>query len=317
MKKLKYTKYIFVIFTLLMACDDILEEDISNDTVQIISPLSETVIQGNNVQFNWNELDGADTYRIQIINDQQVNTLDSLVTSNSFSYVLSSGNYRWRVRGENFAYDSSYSFPADFSVETSNDLSNQIVSLQTPSVDFYTNDSNLLFTWTSVENADDYTLELLKNLNGLQTIFQEENITTTNYSPNIELLNEDSEYIWKIKAVNDMSETPFAERSFFLDRTTPNQPSLVSPTDMATTTSTVNFNWINGTDTGNVQSQIINTIEIASDIDFNSIITTDTTENNSYQYIFSSTGIYYWRIKAIDAAGNDSDFSIVRSIIVQ
>lgn len=306
-----------IIIMLLSACDDILEDDITNDTVQIISPMSGTTIEGNTVQFAWNDLDGADTFRIQIVNDLQINVLDSLITTNTFNYILNAGDYEWRVRGENFAYNSAYSFPADFSVELSVDLTNQILALQTPSADLYTNNPNVLCTWNSIESADDYTFELLQNLNGLQTIHQEENIATTSFSIVSSLLDEDAEYIWKVKAVNSSSETSFAERSFFLDRVIPNQPSLVSPTDMTSSTATVNFNWTNGADSGNVQSTIINTIEIANDIDFNSVLFTESTANNSFQYTFDANGTYYWKVKAVDAASNEGDYSIVRSVIVE
>lgn len=316
MKKLN--KFLFIITILCFACDDILEEDITNDSVQIINPTEGYINQGNTVAFSWQVLDGAGNYRIQIINDLQVKLVDSSITSNQFTYNLNPGDYQWRIKGENFAYQTAYNFPVNFFVESSEDLSNQNIVLLTPSEDFYTNSTNIILTWEGISSADSYHLDLIKNLGGQQTVLQQSNITDTNFTLNNSQLDEDAEYLWSIKAINSISETPFSERSIFLDTTQPNQPSLVSPVDQESMSSlTVTFNWLNGTDTGNVQSDIFNTIEIASDISFNTLINSAEIDINSFQYTFSNSGTYYWRVKASDVASNTSDNSIIRTLIIQ
>ncbi len=318
MKKINSITLILLALLVSFSCDDIVEEDISDDIIQIVTPTEGAVIEGNTVPFSWQYIDGADDYRIQIYTTNQVYEVDSLVQTNNFTYNLNPGNYQWRVRGENFAYESPFTFPVSFTVEASNDLSTQTVVLQTPSSDFYTNDPNLIFTWDPIMVAESYELELVKTLSGQQTVFQQDNITQTSFSVSASVFDEDSEYIWKVKAVNATSETMFTERSVFIDRVVPNQPTLSSPIDQETLTSTiVIFNWLNGADTGNIQSEITNTIEFSTDINFTTLIYSADTNNNSYQYDFESIGNYYWRIKAIDLATNESDYSIVRSITIQ
>ncbi|MDO5968998.1 hypothetical protein Q4Q35_04185 [Flavivirga aquimarina] len=317
MKIINNTFLAIILLFLSLSCDDILEEDITNDNVQISFPKEGTVIEGNTVQFTWQSIDGADDYRVQVITSNQILEVDSLMSTNTFVYTLNPGSYQWRIRGENFAYETTYTFPVNFSVETSDDLSNQNVSLLTPSIDFYTNNANIICTWNELSNVSSYSFELIKNLSGEQTVFKETGISSNSLTIDADVFDEDAEYIWKVKAINETSETQFSQRSLFLDREIPNQPALASPEDQDTTTTTVTFNWTNGVDSGNIKSSITNTIEIASDVNFNSIIHSANTENNTVQYTFTSTGTYYWRIKAIDAAGNESDYSIVRSIIVE
>lgn len=318
MKKQNKILLILISFFLICACDDILEEDITNDIVQIISPIEGVVIEGNTVQFRWEALEGASDYKIQIIKSNQVYEVDSLVTTNTFTYTIDDGDYKWRVRGENFAYQTPYNFPVNFTVEESEDLSNQTVALNTPSTSFYTNNTNLTFTWSKINIADSYSFELVKNLSGEQTVFQEADITATSLNIDASLLDEDSEYIWKVKAINTASESSFAERSFFIDTENPSQPSLSLPADEeAVNPSLITFNWTNGSDTGNIQSVITNTLEISTGIDFNTILHSNKTENNSAQYNFESANTYYWRVKAVDVASNESDYSVVRSIIVE
>ena len=112
--------YLFLMLGLLsfISCDDILEEDISNDIVQTTYPFEGAVIESNVVNFQWEELDGAKKYRVQVLDFDETVVLDSLVTKTSFLCPLSPGNYQWKVRGENFAYESNYSFSSTFSVVT-------------------------------------------------------------------------------------------------------------------------------------------------------------------------------------------------------
>ena len=317
MRTLNNTLILLMLTILLFSCDDILEEDITNDMVQTISPNEGATIDGNTVQFLWQNLDGADSYRIQIIKSNQVFEIDSLISTTNFKVVLNSGTYQWRVRAENFAYNTDYTFPVNFSVETSDDLSNQNVALSTPSVDLYTNNKNITFTWQGITSAISCKFELIKSLNGEQTILPETDVTTSNYTIDPNLFNDDAKYVWKVKAVNATSETVYSQRFLFIDTVAPNQPTLTSPADQSTATTTATFNWTNGTDSGNIKSTITNTIEIASDIGFNTKVHSANTVNNTYQYVFSTLGTYYWRVKAIDAATNESDFSIVRSLVVE
>lgn len=318
MKTLNKILLLLIISTLVISCDDILEENITNEMVHVISPSEGTNVKGNTVQFNWEPLDGADEYRVQIMNNNQSLEVDSLINSKTnFSHILSSGHYQWRIRGENFAYTTPFTFPVKFSVETSEDLSNQSVALSTPSSNLYTNNTNFIFTWEMISTAKTYGFELIKNLNGEQTLIQQPELSSTNFKVEPDVFDEDAEYIWKVKAANETSETAYSQRSLFIDRVAPNQPALASPSDGGATTKTVSFNWANGADSGNVKSAITNTIQISSDIDFNNIINTSNTGNNTYQYVFINSGTYYWRVKATDAAANKSDFSIVRSILVE
>ncbi|PKP11184.1 MAG: hypothetical protein CVU08_12785 [Bacteroidetes bacterium HGW-Bacteroidetes-3] len=317
MKKSNNTLLALLLVFLAFACDDIFEEDISNDILQIISPIEGETIQGNTVQFSWQNLDGADGYRIQVINANHIYEVDSLVSVSTLVYILNPGEYQWRIRAENFAYTSPYTFPVNFTIVISDDLSDQTVALHTPSDNFYTNNTNIIFTWNEIISADYYNIEIIKKFNGQQTVFQQSAITVTNLNIDPNTFDEDAEYIWKIKALNSISETTYSERSVFIDRVIPSQPLLVSPLDQETESTAINFNWTNGVDLGNVKSVITNKIDIATDIDFNSIIHSANTTNNTYQFEFDTVGTYFWRIKAIDAATNESDYSNVRTVVVQ
>lgn len=316
MKKI-FSTCMFIIPVLFLSCADVLEDDITNDQVTVIYPTQGVVVEGSTTQFSWYAIDGADDYHLQILRENQTTVVDSVIQNTLFNYNLNPGVYKWRIKAENFAYTTQYNFPIDFFVEYSNDLSNEILVLSTPSNGMYTNDTNILLTWEALAAAEYYDLMLIKNLNGQETILQETNLTSTSYYLNSNLFDEDAEYIWKVKAVNSISETNYSEYSFFIDRQVPNQPILSSPSDFEIVQAVVNFNWINGVDTGNIQSLITNTLDISTDPSFSVIIESVNIENNSYQYTFNNTGTFYWRVRATDLADNESEYSIIRSITVE
>jgi hypothetical protein len=314
---------LFSVLSLLffMSCDDILEENISDDLVTPITPTSASIVTTNVVNFAWNTIDGADEYRLQVLDNDQNNliVLDSLVSETSFQHPLDPGSYEWRIRGENFAYETAYSFPISFSVLASSDLTNQSVILNTPTTNLYTNSTNILFTWNDLQFADSYEFELIKNLNGQTTVQQQTGITETNYSVNSTVYDVDAEYVWKVKAVNTTTETTFTTRSIYIDREAPNQPSLVSPNDDEIITEIdIDFNWTLGQDSGNVQSEIVSILEIAQDANFNTIIETITIPNGASQQVsIANIGTYYWRVRAKDTAQNVSAYSISRTFTTE
>lgn len=308
MKTIK-NKLLLLLFTVaFFSCDDILEEDITNDMITATYPVNNEVIESNVVNFQWNRLDGADDYRVQIFSTSQNMILDSLVSTNSFVYNLNPGNYQWRVRGENFAYQTAYTFPFSFSMVETDDLTNQVVQLISPSEGIYTQIITPVFTWSNINAADYYELELVNVTNGNQIIHQESDIDDTSYSLNSGIITLDAQYKWRIKAVNSETESNFSERTFYIDRTAPNQPQNISPQNEASVTvnNPVDFEWSISDDSGAVTSPITYVIEIATNQNFSSIIETSGTSTPDYQYTFTATGNYYWRIKATDLAGNTS-----------
>lgn len=287
------------------SCDDILEEDIGNDTVQIFSPANNSKIESNVVSFKWNTLNGADKYRVQIYESDQILILDSLTNKTSITLPLAAGNYIWRVRAENYAYESIYSFPSNFSTTIPDDLTNQQVILLSPENDKFVNFTNVSLNWEALSNAASYSLKVVNIATG-QEAFSKGDLTDTSLTLNLPTLA-DGTYEWRLKAKNADTETKqYSARKFNIDTTIPNQPKNTLPVDNSTqiANSSVSYTWSIATDVGNVKSPISYIIEFATDIDFNTIVQTQNSNTTTLQQSFSIPGIYYWRVRAIDEAGN-------------
>lgn len=293
---------------LFISCEDILEEDISNDVVQMIFPLNNQEIYSNIVHFQWQELDGADKYRIQIFNTNAGVEIDSLVTTTNFNYPMAQGDYQWRVRGENSAYQSNYTFNTNFSVFETDDLTSQQVVLTSPTDNFYTNNTSLILNWQALNAADSYSFELVNVTNGQTIVNQQTGLTITSLTLSNSILQTNAQYQWKIKAINTTSQSVYSSRNFYLDTNAPNTPTNLMPTNNTSVNANqqVDFTWSIPEDYGAIQSSISYTIEFSTTIGFASILQSSDITSTSFQTTFVTTGDYYWRVKAKDVAGNVS-----------
>jgi len=309
---------LLIIAITIYSCDDILEDNISDDIISIISPQENDVIQGNTVQFLWNTIEGADNYTVQVYRSSTL-VIDSTVTTSPLNLILNSDIYEWRIKGENSAYQTQFSFPISFEVETSLDLTNQTVLLNNPSDNLYTNDTSFIFTWADIESSDSYSFELVKvSATGNSTVHLQDEILTTSYLLDSSIINEDAEYQWMIKAVNETSETLFSTRTFFIDTVSPSVPSLFTPAfeEEFIIDDTVTFSWGFGTDTGAIESIITSVYEIASDDSFITIIESGSSIITNFNFTFDTSGTYYWRVRGEDEAGNVGTYNLNGKLIV-
>ena len=94
-------------------CDDIVEVvDISDRTVKILAPTNNSTIYITTVAFNWEALEDAENYRLQVAtltfeNASQI-LVDTLLINTNYLKTLDTANYEWRIRAENSDYHTSY-----------------------------------------------------------------------------------------------------------------------------------------------------------------------------------------------------------------
>ncbi|MES2813132.1 MAG: hypothetical protein V4670_11730 [Bacteroidota bacterium] len=311
---------------ILFSCDDILEEDIADDTLKVTSPLEGAVIESNVVNFKWEPLEGASKYRVQVFNQVDSQILDTLIVNKTtFTYPIAQGQYKWQARGENSAYQSKYSGINKFSVIETLDLTNQQVILTSPHDGIYTNATNINCSWQDLAAADTYDFELNNITSGMQML-QQTGISSPNFTINSTYLPDEAKYQWKVKAINATSETLISSnRFFYIDRTIPLAPELIAPNNNASfsipsgqTSVSVDFK-LNASqmDSGIIQSPITSrVIEFSNTNTFNTITSTANINNGTVTLSLNSTGDYYWRVKAIDAATNVGAYSVVFKITV-
>lgn len=105
---------------LALGCEDILEvPDISNRTVPVLAPVEGSVLGANAVRFDWETIEDATGYNIQVATPNFENAaqlvLDSVVELDTLGHVptridqnLFNGNYVWRIKAFNSDYETVY-----------------------------------------------------------------------------------------------------------------------------------------------------------------------------------------------------------------
>lgn len=218
MRKLIY----LVASILIISCSDIIEvTDISEKALTVLAPTDTSVLTETTVNFSWNSVDDAESYRLQIATPDFENTTaiaeDTIVTVTSFSKALNSGTYEWRVRAENSDYQTVYTTQG-FSITESDaiDISNEDVVLLAPADAVTLTTTNTIhFSWETVLNAEDYTIQIATPdfANALE-IIENETVSTTSFSVSYLAAQE---YEWRVKAHNSDYETTYTTQSFTVE----------------------------------------------------------------------------------------------------
>ncbi len=108
--KLYFIGFVALASLLLSSCDDFFEEDISDQTVQVIAPYDGAELTSNQVTMAWNGVEGAKQYHVVVVSPSFENAesyvCDSILTGYTCELELPSGDYQWSIRAENSGYQS-------------------------------------------------------------------------------------------------------------------------------------------------------------------------------------------------------------------
>ena len=308
----------------LVSCNAVFEKNISEDTLDLIIPTNNDTSSTNNIHFKWTKMKGASFYNLQIVQPSFDNinnfVLDSNIKGEEFYYVLSPGTYQFKICGENSAYQSVFTGPYNLVVDSVSNLTNQVVQLLAPTDLIYSNAANFTYSWQTVYSAQTYEFQLRAgadfSLSGT-TLHSASGIVGTSYSTPTGLFPTEGAYSWGVKAVNQTSSSVFSDRTIYIDLTAPNSPLSVSPAHGASFADTVVLRWNTGSDPGTIHAPISRLVQISSDTLFGTILQNYTLSVDTLQHVFTSTGTYWWRVYALDQAGNIStNYSAHRKVII-
>lgn len=109
---MKKNSVLLLLIILFSNCEAIFVEDISDATITILAPTEGSAITAGAVNFNWNPIDDASSYQLQIATPNFTNAtqvvLDTTIAKTAFSTDLAIGNYQWRVKALNSDYQTNY-----------------------------------------------------------------------------------------------------------------------------------------------------------------------------------------------------------------
>lgn len=193
--------FLVTLLLFVMGCDELLEDDISDVTIDLVGPGDQVQVDTSYVNLVWEEILDRDlAYQVRLVEGESFENpsmivMDSVVSSKSVSTTLDTGRYFWGVRAVN-EYQRSSFITRSFDVVNANPQLGQ-VTLIFPRNDQTLQDTLFQFSWTEVPNASEYvwTVDELPELN-----------TVTNETfllrafPAIE-----ESYHWKVRAILENS----------------------------------------------------------------------------------------------------------------
>ena len=303
---------ILLILTIILVsrCNVFLETDLTNVSVVMKAPTNNLTTIQESQTFWWDYVTGATFYNIQIVSPsfdsiQQLIT-DSEVTENTFDISLSPGTYQWTV----IAYNNNYQSQSEIynlTIEESEDLDGQSVLLVSPSDNGLTNDNPVRLLWQSLSAATAYHIQVASPDFTNSTFIITDDTTTNDY---LEVLNlADGTYQWRVKAINNNTETAYTLSSFTVDRTPPTAPTLVSPNDGSVffLNNSIQLNWSSASDA------VQDTLFVNKDLGLSeeTVVTLPTTDF-TYTFVDSTSTTsqsYFWKVKSVDEVGNVSTSS--------
>lgn len=316
---------------LLSSCKDIIAKNISGKTPEIITPTLNDTISKSKVTFTWNEMKGATKYRLQIASPSFENmtdyVLDTTITKTTFTFDLDSNQYEYKLIALNAGYESNILGPIRFWVgKSSTGNSSSSLVLSTPTNNTFVNKSfDGRFTWLSLDKGTNYEFELRKGgtfTTGTNVYTMDPGNTLDKTLPSNLLPLSPGEYSWRVIANSGTTYLTQSVGKFTVDTLSPNQASLLTPTNNSTLalSDSITFTWNNGTVNASFQSSVTSTIEISSDQSFSSLIYTlsvlDSQTKKMKLTNLTSGNTYYWRIKNKDVAGNLANPSSIYQFLI-
>lgn len=300
----------------LNSCSLIIEDDLSAEIIKINQPINNYKYADSNVDFWWNEVEGADYYQLQIVVpnfDSIINlVIDSNISGTKFQWTFSPGKYVWRIRACNSSSYSNYQVYT-FEVDSSLNLENSQIILLSPQPYYFLNANLLQFKWLKIYSAEYYYFSLFDQAN-VPIFFEYNTNETTLNIPNSNLTDSlvDGYYRWGVRCANSVSSSLYTYSYFTIDRTKPTKPNLLSPNANSFHASgNLNFIWQAGGDINYYYDSVFiyqdsNQVNLSKSY--------KTTQNSIIDSL--STGIYYWHVTTFDKVGNKSDKSEIRKLSI-
>lgn len=287
----------------LIGCAKWVNVDISNETVEILSPINHLKDSIQNKTFWWKELNGANRYQVQIVSPN----FDSIVTkihditdsSTSLDLTLLPGEYQWRIRGINDDFKSEWN-TYNLEVTSTSYLTGQTITGISPADGFNTNLMSINFLWDELYASDSYILRIF-DINNTLIELNSGNLSSHSFT-----FLDEGLYSIKLQALNDLSASNESNFTIRIDTTSPSLNTHLYPKLDTIYSFPSEFKWTTTTNNG---SSIQENLIIGKDSLFNQILL-DTTFNEATSIQLDTIlkkGKLFWKINRTDAAGNGSN----------
>lgn len=254
---------------------------------QLTSPANASVDRDVDVSLKWLVSDGADSYLLELSNNDSFTDLNVSKEVTGLEYQLSeldfNSPYWWRVKAKNSDGETDWSSTFTFGTTIADPI------LQSPEFSKRMLDTNGVLKWKEVEGASTYDIQA-----SIKDDFSDNILDVTGHSSNTILYSgfeKATTYYWKVKASNANSTSNWSD--FWMFSTLLDYPTLVSPdSNSFFIKPPLTLEW---TDYDYALSY---KFQYSKSIDFSEVITEFNISNNFIEITeldFATT--YFWRVK--------------------
>ncbi len=300
--------------------------EVNKNIPNLISPPDNVEITDSRPTFEFTKIEDASSYTLKISPSSSFSPSDTLTISSGFNtggttvtYEMTSdledGTYYWKVAADGGPYSSYYKF-------TIGAVAPETPVLLSPTDGSAIQDTTPTFSWQTVSDASVYTLQYKKTTQTWEDAAERTLIGNTNTSFTVGSALEEAVYEWRVKCRNpkDIESAWSDVWSVIIDKTPPQiaSPGTTGwspPNGGVVEDNTPKFEWPAATDGGSGVEKY--TMQYATENTFSDA----TTKENLYVSYYTPTvsldnDTYFWRVKAVDKAGNESEFSEAMIVII-
>ena len=272
-----------------------------------------------NNAFSWALTPNTSKFHLQVSENE--NFSNFVIDKNNLptnSYVPNELDYEttywWRVQSINDAGTSAWSQVFSF---TTGSPTPDKPYLAGPPNNAVTNSTTPNLYWTSVPGAETYSLQISRDdtFEGFSVRYTKSNLTDTFHIVPTGRLNNETDYWWRVQAVNAGGKSVYTSAWKFSTGIPLPAPSLVGPANESETTLTPTLSWnvVPGAATYNVQ------LGDRPGFELGYIINEFKWEDVNYTVpkgLLVNDKTYYWRVKANSEAGS-GPFSPIQSFVAK
>ncbi len=292
------------------ACTEFLEESIADGKVELLSPGVDAETNRYTVDFLWEPLEHAFEYRLQVASpgfgSGAIIVADTVLERPRFSTSLEPGVYQWRVQARNGSSRTDHSLRA-FTIHEAS-LANQAVLLSAPADDHVTARPRVELAWQRLFGATAYRIQVDTEgfADGRDASFEQVVAEETA----VYQLEEEATYRWRVRAEKGEEHARWsAVRGFTYDRTPPPVPTPASPANNAQVNRPVTLQWNASAGATGYRLYVYKADSTLFSDQYPRQV-----EGTSQSVDTGTRGErILWRVRAVDRAGNESDYSAWRS----
>lgn len=282
------------------------------NTPQLLTPTNLDKTINRIVQFSWqreNKEGSAELDSLFIYSNEELTQIvhKEKVLGKQLTLELNPNSYYWVVKSYDVAGNESEKSET-FSFTVLEGISQSKVELISPENNLITNVSTQVLTWESLEYADEYRLQIIKDNGTNELVFD---VTTAENTKTLAF--QDGSYNWQIRAQNSTQLTEYTERSILIDTKLPNIPSQIAPSNASSQVEkVVHFQYERLGVEGSAETD---SLFVFTDSNLTNLVLKARVVNNNHFQEFL-TGTYYWYLRSYDKAGNKSAKSNVSSFTI-